>query len=110
MSNIDRDVRRALLKPLVRRSQRVADRKALLAALERLDGRALGEGLLQQLREVVSSGRDHKRSRTWDDPAEVTKSVALARALYASRRISTQEYVFFAVSPVEGLCDARVLN
>ena len=31
----------------------------------------------------------------------------LAIALYASRRISTQEYVFFAVSPVEGVHEGR---
>jgi hypothetical protein len=30
--------------------------------------------------------------------------------LYVSRRISTQEYVFFAGSPVEGLSESRVLN
>lgn len=110
MSDVDREVRRALLKPLVRRSQRVADRKALLQALERLDSRALAEDLLRQLREVLSLGRDDKTSRLWNDPVAAAKSVALARALYASRRISTQEYVFFAVSPVEDVHDGRVMD
>lgn len=107
MSDINREVRRTMLKPLVRRSQRIADRKALIDALGRLDDIALGEDLLAQLRDVLSSAHSHKATKSWKDPVTAAKSVALARVLYNSRRISRQEYVFFAVWPVEVVHDER---
>ena len=110
MSDINREVRRTMLKPLIRRSQRVADRKALIDALGRLDDRALGEELLAQLRDVLSSAHSDKATKAWKDPVTAAKSVALARVLYNSRRISTQDYVFFAVSPVEGVHEGRWLD
>ncbi len=102
---MEKDVRRFLLRPLSRR-QRAVDQRAIIAALDRLDHRAIGEDLVSQLRDVVSEARrDGKES--WKNPEKAGKQVALARALYTSRRISTQEYVYFAVHPVEAAHEAR---
>jgi hypothetical protein len=99
-----------MLNPLVRRSQQIAERKAVHDALCRLDDRALGEDLIIQLRDVLSSAHSDKATKAWKDPVRAAKLVALARALYNSRRISTQHYVLFAVSPVEGVHEGRWLD
>lgn len=105
---MDEKIRRLLLKPLVRRSQGADDREALVEALNRLDDRALGENALIQLRDILFSPPSEKQKRTWKDPIRVAASVVGAKVLYDSRRLSTQEYVFFALTPVEQLRDARL--
>ena len=110
MSDINREIRRSILKPLVRRTQRAADRNALIVALGRLDNIALGNDLLGQLRDVLSSAHNDKSKKSWKDPVAAAKSVALAKALYDSRRIPTQHYVFFAVLPVEAVHDGRWMD
>ena len=107
VDDVDPKVRRYLLKPLSRRQQRVLDQTAYLEALSRLDDRVVGEDILEQLRDAVSSTRSIAPSQRWTDPAEVARRVAFAKALYASRRISLHEYVIFAISPVEFLHDER---
>jgi hypothetical protein len=106
---VEEEVRRKLLRPLARRGKG-ADQRALIAALERLDDRALGEDILAQVREVVSKARENRKSGAWKDPRTASGFVALARALYSSRRISTQEYVFFAASPVISVHEGRWLD
>jgi len=106
---VKEEVRRKLLRPLARRGGG-ADRRALIAALQRLDDRALGEDILAQVREVVSKDRESRKSDAWKDPSTASRFVALARALYASRRISTQEYVYFAASPVHSVHEGRWLD
>lgn len=108
MINWDQKVRYALLKPLARRRPNTADQKAVIQALERLDNYALGVELLSQLREVIKTAKQDKRSGRWKDPDYVKKSVALAHALYMARRCSKEEYVFFAAFPVENLFDSRL--
>lgn len=110
MKKLDRDTRRILLKPLIGRRQGAANRKALIAALDRLDSRALGEGVLADLRDVVSElrGRDGRNSP--ENPDAASKWVAVVKALYLSRRISTQEYVFYAASRIEGVHESRIID
>lgn len=95
---------RFALKPLIRRRRNLADRKAISKALERLDGRALGEDLLQIIKKTVPRSRD-KRNR---DEVEHTKNmVTIVQALHASRRITDQEYVFYGSSTIEFIHDSR---
>ena len=107
MDEIERRVRRISLGPLVRRSHGSTDPEAVRDALGRLDERALGQTLLQQVREVVADIRSDAGSNSWKDPGKAMKSVLLAKALYFSRLVSTQEYIFFAVSPAENVHDGR---
>jgi len=107
---MDRRVKRALLKPLARRRQQVTDRKTLLAALDRLNNRALGEELLSEIVGMVSASHGDRDSWSWKNPDAVRESVVLGQALYASRRISRQEYIFFAASPVEGIHESRWID
>jgi hypothetical protein len=107
---MDEKARRRRLKPLVRRSLRVVDREALKKALSRLDDRALGVGALIELRDVLFSPGSKKDKRIWSDPVRIAESVVRAKVLYASRRTSTQEYVFFAAHPVESLCERRWMD
>lgn len=104
---MDKQIKRSLLRPLSRRRRLATDRKAIAAALERLDTRAMGEHILSQMAESISAIRNELRSRSWKDPAAVGQFVKLAQALYASRRISNQEYVFFAASPIESIHESR---
>jgi hypothetical protein len=107
---MDKQVRRALLKPLNRRRQRIADRNAIVAALGRLDERALGEQDLPRILADFSAVRSDRRPGSWKDPEVAKRFVALAKSLHAARRISRQEYVFYASWPVEGVHETRWLN
>ncbi len=107
---MDNRVRRSLLKPLSRRRQRIADQNAIVTALGRLDERALGEEILPEILAKFSAIRGGRRLGSWKDPEEAKSFVALAKALYAARRISHQQYVFFASSPVDRVHEARWLD
>jgi len=107
MSAPNRKVRRYLLRPLVRRPQRVADRKAFIDALGRLDNRALGETVLAQLRDVLSFSRSDKAQGYWKDPVFARKAVALFTALYVSRRMTKHEYFYWAAYFVEAVLEKR---
>ena len=104
----DTKLRRFLLRPLSRRTL-VADQSRISTALNRLYTRAVGEDILpavtKALRTARSAGtalaRDPDATRAW---------VRVVRALRASRRISYQEYVFFAAAPVESLYESRWLD
>lgn len=109
-ATMSQKVRRRLLKPLARRSPGVDDRDALAGALSRLDDRAMGVGVLSELRDVLFSTRSEKDKRSWRDPAQVSQAVVRAKVLYASRRISTQEYVLFASQPVQSLSESRWMD
>jgi hypothetical protein len=101
---------RRQLKPLVRRSVRLNDRENLVEALNRLDDRALGQGVLSELRDILFPSRRTKDDRSCKDPVRVAEAVARAKVLYASRRISTHQYVLFATHPVEGVRDGRWMD
>lgn len=104
---MDAFVRRALLKPLARRQRSSADQAAMIAAFARLNERGLGEELVKQLRNVL---KDAPAAKLRHDVDAARKQVALARALYLSRRISKQEYVVFASIPVEGVHEQKVFE
>jgi len=101
MDDLDRKIRRDLLKPLVRRSQGGFDKKALNSALGTLEERALGEHLLGEVRSYFDSKSKKMSRRSWEDAGEAKKAVDIAKVMYVSRRLSTQEYTFYALLPVE---------
>jgi hypothetical protein len=85
----------------------MADRQGIINALERIDSRAAGEEILPVIAKVASSTQRDRKAHGWKDSESVRRFVALTIALYASRRISRQQYVFFASSPVEHFHDRR---
>lgn len=63
-NKMDRQLRHAMLKPLVRRPPNSADDKAMIAAFKRIDSLALGTDLLNQLQEVLADyGKEKKRGQ-----------------------------------------------
>lgn len=106
----NRDLRRVLLKPFKTPRQSSAYRKSLVAALSRLDNRALAEDILLQLRQVVAEAPRRRGQPRFADEEFARKWVALALALYEARRISTQEFIFYASSWIEGVHESRVLE
>jgi hypothetical protein len=104
---IDRDIKRLLLKPLASRKDRALDPKAYSEALARLDQRALGELLVRRRRSALDPSQRKEGKAKSKDPARAREIVEMAKALYASRRISTQEYILYAASPVEDIHSAR---
>jgi hypothetical protein len=95
------------LKQLTQRRLLNHDRKAILRALERLDARATGEGILPELVEAFSATRRSGTARRWGDPIAAARFIELTSALRASRRISRQEYLFFTSSAVSGVHEGR---
>jgi hypothetical protein len=77
----------------------MADQKAIVSALERLDDRTLGNAVLPEIAKATQEVRGSQGSL--NDPAYIKKQVVLTEALYLSRRISRSEYVYFASSPIE---------
>ncbi|MBN1364838.1 MAG: hypothetical protein JW976_08540, partial [Syntrophaceae bacterium] len=55
---------------------------------------------LSELRSYFESKKMLNRL-LWRNPEEVKEAVAVAKTLYASRRLSTQEYTFYALLPLE---------
>jgi len=106
-SSVDKEVKRILLKPMVQRRKGVTDQKELDAALDRLDDRALAEGFLPEIIERLAAARSDKDSKSWKDPDAAREKVSAAWALFASRRISRAEYVYYAAHPVEMIHDSR---
>ena len=95
------------LKPLNRRLKDSFDRKALNDALIKLEERAIGEHLFDEIRSDINS-KSRKNTDKWNDPEEVKKTVTVAKIMYTSRRISIDKYVFFAVFPVEAYHEKRM--
>jgi hypothetical protein len=108
-SMIDPKIRRVLLRPLTGRKSHAVGADAYLKALARLDERALGGELVKHLRSTLASRRGKEKTKR-EDPETARNFIDLAKALYASRRISTQEYVIYAVNPVEEIHTARWLD
>lgn len=109
MDEAKRKTRRHLLRSLKPRSQRAFDQKHYVEAMRRLDDRAIGQSTVPELREALTA-RPRERSTDWKDPARSRALIELTKALYASRRISKQEYVFYALSPAEHVHDGRWMD
>jgi hypothetical protein len=107
MSDVDKNVRRALLKPLLSRKSRSSERQ-YAEALNALDERVVGENSLEQNRALLLDAKASDRAERWKNPDYTARSIGLAAALYASRRISKSEYVFYAGFPIESLHDSRL--
>ena len=99
-----------LLRPLDRRRTLMANQKAIVSALERLDDRTLGNAVLPVIAKSAKALRRNRSQGSLKDPAYIKKQVVLSEALYLSRRISRSEYVYFASSPVETINEGRWLD
>jgi hypothetical protein len=99
-----------LLRPLDRRRTLMADQKAIVSALKRLDDRTLGNAVLPVIAKAAKGVRRNGSQGSLKDPAYIKKQVVLSEALYLSRRISRSEYVYFASSPVETINEERWLD
>jgi len=108
--NIDKRINRLVLRPLRRRRRHSVGEKAVREALERLDQRASGEALLPGVVEELERARRQPVPTSHKDPKFVGRSIAIARALFAARRISRQEFAFYAMLPLESLHETRILN
>jgi hypothetical protein len=104
-----RTAKRFPLKPLSRRRRSAANAKAIASALERLDGRAMGEDLLEVVKKTISKSQGNQ-SQSRDKDERAKNMVTLIQALHASRRITDQEYVFYGSSTIEGINDDRWLT
>lgn len=107
---INRAVKRNLIKPLIKKSKHVGDQESFNIALERLDQLALSTRELPQVRSVFDSERQKRATLSQDNPEYIKSLIDLANILYEMRRISTQEYVYFACFHVINLHEDRWLN
>lgn len=73
-----------------------------------MDERALGEANLRRLRTLLASLKE--KPKDWKNPKRAREEIALAKALYASRQITRSQYVFYIVTPVEAVHEARWLD
>jgi hypothetical protein len=103
---MDGALKRKLLKPMASRKW-FKRPENFLAALERLEGRAENTHELSELIERLSGQQARGDTPQWQDPDAVRDSVAFAKLLYASRKISRQEFVLFGIFPVESIHDHR---
>lgn len=104
------NIKHYLLRPLDRRKTLIANQKAIVRALERLDDRAFGNAVLPVAAKSAKSSRKDGGQGFYKNPAYIQEQVVLSKALYLSRRISRSEYVCFASTPVETLNEERWLD
>lgn len=107
MDKLDNEIRKRLLKPLLHRTGKDINCRELSNSFEKLEERAYGVHLVSELIPYIKSSKNKK---SWEDPEEARKYVALAKAMYMSRKISTQEYVFYAVYYPENINESRMIN
>jgi hypothetical protein len=108
MKSADRQLRRALLKPLVRRRTAPANDKRIEAAFEALEERAIATAALPEVVQEMRRERLNKDQERWKDAGVATRRVQSAIAMYRARRVSFSEYAFLVASAAEGVCDGRI--
>ncbi len=107
---MDTKMRRLMLRPIVGKPKGLTDQAALVRALDELEHRAIGERLLGELRPRLEKAREKQEQGSWRDPESAKEAVTVATILYASRRLSTSQYVYHACAPVGYVYDERLLN
>jgi len=95
------DVRRYLLKPLVRRRTSPAQLRRVEAAFRELEERAAASSVLPELAAQQKQARANRPKDHWKDPITAKSQIDFAFVLYLARRISLQEYVFMVSLSVE---------
>jgi hypothetical protein len=106
----DKTVRKHLLKPLQRRPRHAFSGPALAAALEHLDERAAGELVLSETLKSMPKRGEGKPKESWKDPVAARRWIDFTKAMLKARRISHQEYCFYALYRVEGINDSRIMD
>ncbi|HHW09057.1 MAG TPA: hypothetical protein GXX29_03675 [Firmicutes bacterium] len=106
MSTLNREIRRKILRPLVQSESGTINSNIIARAVKRLDEYAMAD------EHVASLCRDalvvrQKGSGSWKDPSVAIKFIELVKALYSSRRISKQEFVFYAAMPAIHIHEER---
>lgn len=104
------DVRRHLLKPLVRRRTSPAQLSKVEAAFRELEERAAASSVLPELAAQQKQARTNRPKDHWKDPITAKSHIDFAFAMYLARRISLQEYIFMVSHSVEGVHDGRIAD
>jgi hypothetical protein len=110
MKQSDTDVRRYLLKPLVRRRFSPAQHKKIEVAFRELEERAAASSVLPELATQQKLARENRQKDHWKDPITAKSWIDFAFAMYLARRISLQEYVFMVAHSVEGVHEGRIAS
>lgn len=106
--NENKDIMKFLLKPLKKRPRKMIDNATLASAYERIDHRIQGLKQVRDLQEVIKELHEIIYAVSSNNINDVSKKVELAKALYQARLVSREEFVFFAVYPIENLHNDRV--
>lgn len=110
MSQSSADIRRHLLKPLVRRRTSPAQRDKIEAAFLALEQRAAADTVLPELAARQKKSRASLPEDYLKDPIAAKSRIDFAFAIYLARRISFQEYLFMVSYAVEGVHDGRIAD
>ncbi len=108
MKKHDPEIRRHLLKPLIRRTDLPAKENRIETAFSELEQRALANSLLPEI--AIALKKDRSEKDTWRNPDSAKLRIQLAAALYLSRLISFQEYIFFVAHAAESVHEGRILD
>lgn len=101
-------VRRRLLRPLHHSEGQTKISAKYKEALNTLDELVVGEVRLEKLvSELRENGKEGERT-DFRDPVRARKFVELSRALFNSRRITFEEYVFYSLVPLESVHKSRL--
>lgn len=104
------EIRRALLKPLIRRRVSPTTSTRIETAFRELEERAIASALLPQMVDAQKKARIDTPKGRWKDPEVAQSRVLFASAMHLARRISFQEYILLVAHAAEGVHDARIMN
>jgi len=108
MKHHDPEVRRHLLRPLVRRRILPAHSSRIETAFRELEERAIASALLPEMVAAQKQVRLDKQKDRWKDPEAAKSRIQFGAAMYLARRISFQEYIFLVAHASEGVHDGRI--
>ena len=101
MKKHDPEVRRHLLKPLVRRRVLPSERRRIETAFRELEERAVANSLLPEMVAAQKKARSDRQRDHLKDPEAAKLRVQFAAAMYLARRFSLQEYIFLVAHAAE---------
>lgn len=97
-----------MLRPMLRRRVDPAPDNKLRDAIAELEVRALALSLLPSIAERQRKARNKREENNREDPASTIAMMEFSKTLYLARKISLQQYVFYAALTIEGVHDGRV--
>lgn len=94
-------------KPLAKRPKDLCSQDSNAKSLKFLDNWAQSQTIMQDIQQLLYPNNQHENKLSFSNFKDVQTAILQAKALYLSHRFCKEEYIFFALIPVESFHDSR---